>query len=355
MLGVSMGMTSEEPITHLEWFDGLLRQHGLPDPGRQIQVMTLPGSYLDRFARARGSRTAPIQLDGENHTPGRMSAPATRVFLRPVALMLAAHGAPGALPAVLRRGQDLYRLRHGLPDTTRRALTRDDPFSAPRRLARAAGRGGTGSGRGRRQGGAGDGEGGAEAAGHPAPRLGGLRPLAGAAGGGEPGEGRQGLPDLLRPVPGGALRAGLRRAADRRGGVRGAPGRAPGTPGADPARPGGAGPRGRAEGPAGGAAGGGAGRGAERETPAAAPGGGGLGELAGLFLGFKKTVAGYGYLQDIVYAGQPAVEAYKKYARDLREAPGPVRLDAGASGRSGGRWRSSRGPWPWTTLPWPES
>ena len=41
--------------------------------------MTLPGSYLDQFARARGSRTAPIQLDGENHTPGRMSAPATRV------------------------------------------------------------------------------------------------------------------------------------------------------------------------------------------------------------------------------------------------------------------------------------
>ena len=55
-------------------------------------------------------------------------------------------------------------------------------------------------------------------------------------------------------------------------------------------------------------------------------------------------MAGYGYLQDIVYAGQPAVEAYKKYARDLREAPGPVRLDAGASGRSGGRWRVVSGP-----------
>jgi hypothetical protein len=46
-----------------------------------------------------------------------------------------------------------------------------------------------------------------------------------------------------------------------------------------------------------------------------------LGELAGLFLGFKLTVAAFGYLQDIVFAGQPAVEAYKKYARDLRAAP----------------------------------
>ncbi|MDH7569266.1 MAG: hypothetical protein QHJ73_06740, partial [Armatimonadota bacterium] len=56
MIGVAMGMTSEEPITHLEWFDGLLKEYQIPDPGAHIQVMTLPGSYLDQFARARGSR-----------------------------------------------------------------------------------------------------------------------------------------------------------------------------------------------------------------------------------------------------------------------------------------------------------
>ena len=77
MIGVSMGMTSEEPITHLAWFDALLHEHNVPDPGSHIQVMTLPNSYLDNFARPRGSRMVPIQLDAENHTPGRMSAPAT--------------------------------------------------------------------------------------------------------------------------------------------------------------------------------------------------------------------------------------------------------------------------------------
>jgi hypothetical protein len=50
----------------------------------------------------------------------------------------------------------------------------------------------------------------------------------------------------------------------------------------------------------------------------------GLGELAGVFAASKLTVAAFGFLQGIVYAGQPAVEAYKKYARDLREALAPV-------------------------------
>jgi hypothetical protein len=317
MLGVSMGMTSEEPITHLEWFDGLLRQYGLPDPGRQIQVMTLPDSYLDQFARARGSRTAPIQLDGENHTPGRMSAPATRVFLRPVALMLAAHGAPGALPAVLRRGQTLYGLQHGLPDAARRALTRDDPFL--RLAAWLALRAG-----GEREPGRG-GEGGPP---HGAPKL--LVTLPPGWEGFAPwleqlveeslGKGGRGFLIFYDQSPAGRYGpdcAVLRIAVEGYGAPpEGPPGlpvltlRVPASP--DPAA----------------------------LPPAAA----GLGELAGLFLGFKKTVAGYGYLQDIVYAGQPAVEAYKKYARDLREAPGPVRLDAGASGRSGGRWRAVSGP-----------
>lgn len=90
MIGVSMGMTSEEPITHLEWFEGLLRAHGVGPLKDHIQVMTLPGSYLDQFARPRGCPMYPIQLDGENHTGGRFSAPSTGVFLRPVALTLVA-------------------------------------------------------------------------------------------------------------------------------------------------------------------------------------------------------------------------------------------------------------------------
>src|SRR5579863_3564469 len=45
MVGVAMGMTSEEPITHLEWFTELLQQAGLR-PAEHLLVMTLPGSYL---------------------------------------------------------------------------------------------------------------------------------------------------------------------------------------------------------------------------------------------------------------------------------------------------------------------
>lgn len=312
MIGVSMGMTSEEPITHLEWFDSLLRQHGIPDPESHIQVMTLPGSYLDDFARRRGSRMVPIQLDGENHTPGRMSAPATRVFLRPVALMLAAAGASGGLRAILQRGQDHYRLAHSIPADERRTETAADPFlrlgawialRAPARqtaemqtTARQ-----TTSGRG-------------------APKLlvtlppgwEGFAPWLeqlveeslGKLGQGflvfygQSPEGRYGEDcALLRiavegyaaPPPGPAV------LADRSGTVLTLRVPALALPGVPPQLA-------------------------------------GLGELAGLFLGFKKTVATYGYLQDIVFAGQPAVEAYKKHARDLREAPGPVALDSGASG-----------------------
>ena len=43
MVGVAMGMTSEEPITHLEWFADLLKQAGLR-PAEHVLVMTLPGS-----------------------------------------------------------------------------------------------------------------------------------------------------------------------------------------------------------------------------------------------------------------------------------------------------------------------
>ena len=115
MVGVSMGMTSEEPITHLRWFDELLRSHHVERPAEHVMVMTLPGSYLDRFAAERGSQRIDIQLNGASHTPGRMSAPSTRVFLLPAAL-----ARPGGLAELLRRCDAGAGLR--------RDMVEGDPF-----------------------------------------------------------------------------------------------------------------------------------------------------------------------------------------------------------------------------------
>ena len=97
MIGVSMGMTSEEPITHLEWFTDLLKQAGLL-AAQHMLVMTLPGSYLDNFARQHGVPTRSLQLDGGTGTGGRMSAPTTRVFLLPAALYLTRLPVTSSLP-----------------------------------------------------------------------------------------------------------------------------------------------------------------------------------------------------------------------------------------------------------------
>jgi hypothetical protein len=48
--------------------------------------MALGGSLLDEFARGRGYRAMGLQLDGENSTSGRHSAPLTRGSLYPLAL-----------------------------------------------------------------------------------------------------------------------------------------------------------------------------------------------------------------------------------------------------------------------------
>src|SRR5438309_3928970 len=110
MVGVSMGMTSEEPITHLEWFTDLLKQVELR-PAEHLLVMTLPGSYLDNFAREQLAPSLPLQLDGGTGTGGRMSAPTTRVFLFPAALYLTRlSGDPGQLRAVLRQAWNEYNL-----------------------------------------------------------------------------------------------------------------------------------------------------------------------------------------------------------------------------------------------------
>ncbi len=110
MIGVAMGMTSEEPITHLAWFTDLLEQAGLR-PADHLLVTTLPDSYLDAFAREHQAPTRPLQLDGGTGTGGRMSAPGTRVFLLPVALYLTGTSAEsGQLRAVLRAAWDAYDL-----------------------------------------------------------------------------------------------------------------------------------------------------------------------------------------------------------------------------------------------------
>jgi glucose-6-phosphate isomerase len=110
MIGVSMGMTSEEPITHLTWFSELLEQAQL-SPAEHILVMTLPGSYLDQFARERNAPSRPLQLDGGTGTGGRMSAPTTRVFLLPAALYLTrATRTRGQLRAALSLAWQDYQL-----------------------------------------------------------------------------------------------------------------------------------------------------------------------------------------------------------------------------------------------------
>ena len=106
-----MGMTSEEPITHLEWFTDLLKQAGLR-PAEHVLVMTLPGSYLDRFAHEQQAPSRPLQPDGGTGTGGRMSAPTTRVFLLPAALYLTTHfpAQSGQLRSVLQHAWDEYDL-----------------------------------------------------------------------------------------------------------------------------------------------------------------------------------------------------------------------------------------------------
>jgi hypothetical protein len=110
LVGVSMGMTSEEPITHMTWFIELLEKAQLL-PKEHLLVMTLPGSFLELFAHERQVPSIPLQLDGGTGTGGRMSAPTTRVFLLPSALFLTRlSDEPGQLRAVLRQAWEEYNL-----------------------------------------------------------------------------------------------------------------------------------------------------------------------------------------------------------------------------------------------------
>ena len=115
MIGVSMGMTSEEPITHLEWFTALLQQAQL-QPSEHLLIMTLPNSYLDKFAQQYQVPTRPLQLDGGTGTGGRMSAPTTRVFLLPAALYLTRLASTaGSLRYVLQQAWQDHSLNTAQP------------------------------------------------------------------------------------------------------------------------------------------------------------------------------------------------------------------------------------------------
>ncbi len=124
MVGVAMGMTSEEPITHLTWFTELLEQAHIP-VAEHLLVMTLPGSYLDIFARERQVPSHPLQLDGRSGTGGRMSAPTTRVFLLPAALYLTRTShEPGQLRRVLQHAWDEYNLAQATDSSERHPFVR---------------------------------------------------------------------------------------------------------------------------------------------------------------------------------------------------------------------------------------
>lgn len=85
VVGMAMGMTSYEPVVNLERLAALYEKHNI-DGRPNFIYMTLPGSILDQFAGPRGYRRVPLQLDEDNTTAGRHSAPLTRGSLIPLAL-----------------------------------------------------------------------------------------------------------------------------------------------------------------------------------------------------------------------------------------------------------------------------
>ena len=84
VVGMAMGMTSYEPVLNLEKLDELYRKLNIPNETNFI-YMTLPGSILDEFGKARGFRRIPLQPDEGNTTAGRHSGPLTRGSLYPLA------------------------------------------------------------------------------------------------------------------------------------------------------------------------------------------------------------------------------------------------------------------------------
>lgn len=84
VVGMAMGMTSYEPVVNLEKLAGLYDKFKI-DSTPNFIYLTLPGSILDQFAGPRGYKRVPLQLDQDNTTAGRHSAPLTRGTLYPLA------------------------------------------------------------------------------------------------------------------------------------------------------------------------------------------------------------------------------------------------------------------------------
>jgi hypothetical protein len=123
LVAVSLGLTTEEPASHLAWFAGLLDAAGLP-PGQHALALTIPGSRLEEAARAFGAECHPACPGGGHGYPGRMSAPGTATFLLPLALS-------GASPRLVLSGA---RAAHDLA-----AIAADPGHSPYLRLAGALG------------------------------------------------------------------------------------------------------------------------------------------------------------------------------------------------------------------------
>jgi glucose-6-phosphate isomerase len=85
VVGMAMGMTSYEPVVNLEKLAGLYDKFKI-DSTPNFIYLTMPGSVLDQFAGPRGYHRVPLQLDEDNTTAGRHSAPLTRGTLYPLAL-----------------------------------------------------------------------------------------------------------------------------------------------------------------------------------------------------------------------------------------------------------------------------
>jgi glucose-6-phosphate isomerase len=85
VVGMAMGMTSYEPVVNLQKLSTLYEKYGI-DARPNFLYMTLPESLLDQFGRECGYRKIELQLDDDNSTAGRHSAPLTRGSLYPLAL-----------------------------------------------------------------------------------------------------------------------------------------------------------------------------------------------------------------------------------------------------------------------------
>ena len=85
VVGMAMGMTSYEPVVNLQKLAAVYDAAGI-DSRPNFYYMTFPGSLLDQFAAKRGYRRVPLQLDEDNTTAGRHSAPMNRGSLYPLGL-----------------------------------------------------------------------------------------------------------------------------------------------------------------------------------------------------------------------------------------------------------------------------